>query len=71
MSSRCRRRTDPRTGAAASITLLADDGSTDPATFRDMEIVLRSADDAQPKSLHLGMVASFYYTVMFDYRGRR
>ena len=51
------------------------DGSTDPTTFRDMEIVLRpplrSAPDARRGDYHLGELVSLYYSVLFDYHGNR
>ena len=47
------------------------DGTTDPTTFRDMEIVLRPARNQASESHHVGEVASVYYTVLFDYRGNR
>ena len=47
------------------------DGSTDTNTFRDMEILLRPDPEAAIGSLHLGEIVSFYYTVLFDYRGNR
>jgi phosphatidylserine/phosphatidylglycerophosphate/cardiolipin synthase-like enzyme len=47
------------------------DGSADPSTFRDMEILLRPAANARPGSLHLGELTSRYYSVLFDYHGNR
>ncbi len=43
----------------------SDDGTADPATFRDMEIVLRPAEGTGTEKSSIGDISTYYYTLLF------
>jgi putative cardiolipin synthase len=50
---------------------IKEDGSQDPTAFRDLEILIRARQAAEPEEITIGSVTEIYYTLLFLHKGNK